>query len=106
MKMRIGGEEIAGADERWIPVVNPATGEEIDRVPEGTLYEVDDAVKAAEAAFPSWAKRSARERGTLLFRGAALVRERHEDLARLLTMEQGKPLKEAVDEVRCCAKVL
>lgn len=106
MKMRIGGEEIAGADERWIPVVNPATGEEIDRVPEGTLYEVDDAVKAAEAAFPSWAKRSARERGTLLFRGAALVRERHEDLARLLTMEQGKPLKEAVDEVRGCANVL
>jgi len=106
MKMRIGGAEVAGADERWMPVVNPATGEEIDRVPEGTLYEVDDAVKAAGDAFSSWAGRAPRERGLLLFRGAALVRERHEDLARLLTMEQGKPLKDAVDEVRGFANVL
>jgi len=104
--MRIGGAEVAGADERWMPVINPATGEEIDRVPEGTLYEVDDAVKAAEAAFHPWSARSPRERGILLFRGAALVRERHQDLARLLTLEQGKPLKDAVDEVRGFANVL
>ena len=106
MKMRIGGEEIQGADERWLQVINPATGEEIDRVPNGTLYEVDDAVKAAEAAFSSWASRSARERGIILFRCAARVREHHSDLARTLTMEQGKPLKDAVDEVRGFANVL
>lgn len=106
MQMRIGGAEVAGTDERWMPVINPATGEEIDRVPEGTLYEVDDAANAADAAFPSWAARSARERGILLSRGAALVRERYEDLARLLTMEQGKPLRDAIDEVRGFANVL
>ena len=106
MKMRIGGADVAGADERWMPVINPATGEEIDRVPEGTVYEVDDAVGKAEAAFGPWAARSPRERGIILFRSAALVRERHADLARGLTTEQGKPLKEAVDEVRGFANVL
>lgn len=104
--MRIGGEEVTGSDERWLPVLNPATGMEIDRVPEGTIYEVDDAVNAAEAAFSPWAARSARERGAILFRCAIRVRECHADLARLLTMEQGKPLKDAVDEVRGFANVL
>ncbi|MBP7119605.1 MAG: aldehyde dehydrogenase [Methanolinea sp.] len=106
MKMRIGGEEVAGSDERWLPVINPATGKEIDRVPEGTMYEVDDAVNAAESAFSRWAARSARERGAILFRCATHVRECHTDLARLLTMEQGKPLRDAVDEVRGFANVL
>ena len=60
MQMRIGGKEVSSADERWVPVINPATGDEIDRVPEGTLYEVDEAVNSALAAFDGWAKRTAR----------------------------------------------
>lgn len=106
MQMRIGGRDVAGADDRWMAVINPATGREIDRVPEGTIYEVDDAVRAAGEAFPAWASRTARERGLLLLRGATLVRERHRDIARLLTMEQGKPLRESIDEVRGFANVL
>ncbi|HOS82350.1 MAG TPA: aldehyde dehydrogenase family protein [Methanolinea sp.] len=106
MHMRIGGRDVAGADDRWMPVMNPATGEEIDRVPEGTLYEVDDAVRAAEDAFPAWASRTARERGSILLRGASLVRERYGEISRLLTLEQGKPLRESADEIRGFANVL
>jgi len=100
MQMRIGGRDVTGADDRWMAVINPATGDVIDHVPEGTLYEVDDAVREADAAFPEWANRTARERGSILLRGALLVRERHRDISRLLTMEQGKPLRESIDEVR------
>lgn len=106
MQMRIGGAEMFSADERWIPVINPATGEEIDRVPEGTLYEVDAAVQAAGSAFDAWAARTPRERGMVLFRSAAAIREQHQEIAKLLTAEQGKPLRDAVDEVRGFANIL
>ena len=89
-----------------MPVLNPATGEEIDRVPEGTRYEVEAAVQAAEYAFDPWAKRTPRERGLLLFRAASAVRAHHRNLAELLTAEQGKPLRDAVDEVRGFANIL
>ena len=106
MQMRVGGKEISSADERWIPVINPATGEVIDQVPEGTLHEVDEAVSAAQAAFDSWGKKTVRERGMILHRAAGNVREQHQELARLLTMEQGKPLRDAVDEIRGFANIL
>ena len=106
MQMRIGGKEVSSADERWVPVINPATGDEIDRVPEGTLYEVDEAVNSALAAFDGWAKRTARERGMILYRAAGMVREQHQELARLLTAEQGKPLRDSVDEIRGYANIL
>ncbi|NYT07880.1 MAG: aldehyde dehydrogenase [Methanomicrobiales archaeon] len=106
MEMRIGGRDISSADEGWIPVINPATGIEIDRVPEGTLYEVDEAVQAAATAYGKWAGRTVRDRGMVLFRAAARVRERSHDLAALLTAEQGKPARDAVDEVRGFANIL
>jgi len=106
MQMRVGGKEISSADERWIPVINPATGEVIDQVPEGTLQEVDEAVSAAQSALDNWAKKTARERGMILYQAAGNVREQHQELARLLTMEQGKPLRDAVDEIRGFANIL
>jgi succinate-semialdehyde dehydrogenase/glutarate-semialdehyde dehydrogenase len=106
MQMRIGGKERSSADERWIPVINPATGDEIDRVPEGTLYEVEDAVSSALASFDGWAKKTTRERGMILYRAAGMVRAQHQELARLLTSEQGKPLRDSVDEIRGCANIL
>jgi succinate-semialdehyde dehydrogenase/glutarate-semialdehyde dehydrogenase len=106
MQMRIGGRVVDGADERWMPVINPATGEEIERVPEGTAVEVDQAVQAAEGAFDEWGARTPRERGMFLAHAAVLVRDQHQDLARTLTMEQGKPLRESLDEVRGFANIL
>jgi succinate-semialdehyde dehydrogenase/glutarate-semialdehyde dehydrogenase len=87
-------------------VINPATGEIVDRVPAGTAEDVSCAVDAAEKAFEVWSKKTMRERGIVLFRAAEKVRELHKELARLLTMEQGKPLREATDEVRGYANIL
>jgi len=106
MQMRIGGTDVASRDDTWIRVTNPATGEEIDRIPSGSSDDVARAVEAAEAASGAWKKKSMRDRGIILFHAAGKVREQHKDLARLLTMEQGKPLPESIDEVRGFANIL
>ncbi len=106
MLMRIGGKDTGGSGEGWIDVKNPATGVLIDRVPSGIPDDVAHAVDAADAASVGWKKKAMRERGMHLFHAAGLVREQHKDIAQLLTMEQGKPLKEAIDEVRGFASIL
>lgn len=106
MLMRIGGKETMGIEETWIEVKNPATSELIDRVPAGTEEDVTYAVEAAEAAFDAWAKKPMRDRGMILYHAAGKVRDQYKDLARLLTLEQGKPLKESMDEVRGFANIL
>jgi betaine-aldehyde dehydrogenase len=106
MQMRIGGEEVESPDGRWIEVKNPATGELIERVPAGTAGDLSSAVDAAVAAGDGWKKRPMRDRGMVLFHAASKVREQHKELAQLLTMEQGKPLREAIDEVRGYANIL
>ncbi len=106
MEMRIGGKKVSSPDDVWIEVKNPATGELIDRVPAGSANDVSEAVDAAAAAHEGWNKKSMRERGMILFHAAEKVRMQHRDLARLLTLEQGKPLREAVDEVRGYANIL
>jgi succinate-semialdehyde dehydrogenase/glutarate-semialdehyde dehydrogenase len=106
MLMRIGGADVASLDDTWIAVTNPATGEQIDRVPSGSSDDVGRAVDAAEAASAGWKKKMIRDRGNILFHAAEEVREQHKDLARLLTMEQGKPLRESIDEVRGYANIL
>jgi len=106
MLMRIGGSDVAPGDDRWIEVKNPATGEQLDRVPGGTADDVNQAVDAAGSASDGWKKKITRERGHILFHAAGNVREQHKDLARLLTQEQGKPLRESIDEVRGFANIL
>ncbi len=106
MLMRIGGAETSSLDEAWIEVENPASGETIDRVPLGKSEDINRAVEAAVEAGDAWKKRSMRERGMILYRAAENVRKQHKDLAQLLTMEQGKPLRESIDEVRGYANVL
>jgi betaine-aldehyde dehydrogenase len=106
MLMRIGGGDIEAASGDWLDVTNPATGEVLDRIPAGDREDVDAAVAAAERAFAGWAATGPRERGKILFQAAEAVRAVHQDLARTLTLEQGKPLREAVDEIRGAANVL
>lgn len=106
MQMRINGKDHSSSDDSWINVNNPATGELVDRVPSGTFTDVEIAAEAASAAFDLWRKKTQRERGLLLYRTAENVRVHYKDLARLLTMEQGKPIKEATDEVRGFANIL
>jgi succinate-semialdehyde dehydrogenase/glutarate-semialdehyde dehydrogenase len=94
-------------DGRWIPapadasiaVDNPATGEIIGTVPNSGRAETRQAIEAAAAAFPDWRARTAKERSILLRRWFDLIMLNQEDLATLLTLEQGKPLAESRVEV-------
>jgi len=81
------------------PVYNPATGAAIARVPNFGAAETRAAIEAAHRAFPSWSGRLAKERSAILRRWFELQLQHAEDLAQLMTAEQGKPLAEARGEV-------
>jgi succinate-semialdehyde dehydrogenase/glutarate-semialdehyde dehydrogenase len=87
-------------------VTNPATGERLGTVPDMGAAETRAAIEAAHAAFPEWSARTAQERATVLRRMHALMMEHQEDLARLMTAEQGKPLAESRGEIAYCAAYL
>ena len=93
----IDGEWV-GSD-RTFPVTNPATGEPIGEVADGGTAEAERAVAAADRAFASWSTTTAYERSRMLYRAWELTTERHEDLAQLMTAEQGKPIRAARNEV-------
>jgi succinate-semialdehyde dehydrogenase / glutarate-semialdehyde dehydrogenase len=82
-----------------LDVTNPATGEVIGRVPDLGAKETRTAIEAASATFPAWSGLLAKERAAILRRWYELQREHKEDLARLMTAEQGKPLTESRAEV-------
>jgi succinate-semialdehyde dehydrogenase/glutarate-semialdehyde dehydrogenase len=86
-----------------ITVTNPATGDELGHVPNMGAAETRRAIEAAERALPDWRSRPARERALVLRRWADLMREHVEDLALLLTLEQGKPLAESRTEIEYAA---
>jgi succinate-semialdehyde dehydrogenase/glutarate-semialdehyde dehydrogenase len=86
-----------------ITVTNPATGDEFGHVPNMGAAETRRAIEAAERALPDWRGRPAKERALVLRRWADLMREHVEDLALLLTLEQGKPLAESRTEIEYAA---
>ena len=93
----------AVASTRTFAVTNPATGEVITEVPRHGVEETRRAIAAAERAQPAWRARTAQERALILRRFSDLMLERQEELARLLTTEQGKPLAEARVEIAYAA---
>ncbi|HLR40936.1 MAG TPA: aldehyde dehydrogenase family protein [Virgibacillus sp.] len=82
------------------PVINPATGERVVEVPLSTKANVDEAVEAAEKAQKEWALVPAPQRAEVLFQVGNIMKERKEKLGKLLTMENGKVLEEALGEVQ------
>ena len=82
-----------------LSVTNPATGESIGTVPKMGKQEALDAVAAAEQALPLWRKKSAKERSKILRQWFDLIMQNQDDLAYILTLEQGKPLSEAKSEI-------
>ncbi|MEA2821422.1 MAG: succinate-semialdehyde dehydrogenase / glutarate-semialdehyde dehydrogenase, partial [Bradyrhizobium sp.] len=86
-----------GTPER--PVTNPVNGIELAKVPKMDAAETTQAVEAAERAFPAWAKLTAKQRSNILRKWFDLIVANREDLALILTSEQGKPLAEALGEV-------
>ncbi|PTS87528.1 MULTISPECIES: NAD-dependent succinate-semialdehyde dehydrogenase [unclassified Caulobacter] len=93
----IDGQWIAA--EATFEVVNPADGNVIAEVADLGAAETRTAITAAHRAFPAWAARTAKDRGAILRRWSDLILARSEDLAQLMTAEQGKPLAEARGEV-------
>lgn len=102
--MFINGEWIT-SDETFA-VYNPATGEEIGQVADGGSAETNTAINAAHQAFATWSTTTAYQRSAILYRAYQLMVERKEQLAQLMTQEQGKPLRAARFEVQYGADFL
>ena len=95
----INGGWVPARTAATIPVDNPATGQILGNVPNCGRDETREAIAAAAAAFGDWRARTAKERATILHRWFELMMQNQEDLATLMTLEQGKPLSESRGEV-------
>jgi len=95
----INGEAVPAKSGEQMPVLNPATEEQVDTVPKAGPDDVDTAVAAARRAFEAWAKTDPEERAHKVREGLAAVRARAQEVADLLVREQGKPLHEATGEL-------
>ena len=102
----IDGEWVNADSGEFISVHNPADGNTLARVPRGGAAEAQRAIDAAVRALPSWRARTAAERAGILRRWFELMMHHQEDLARLLTLEQGKPLAEARGEIAYSASFI
>jgi len=102
----INGEWLDADNGQTIKVTNPATGEVIGTVPKMGTAETRRAIEAADKALPAWRALTAKERSAKLRRWFELMIEYQDDLARLMTTEQGKPLAEAKGEIAYAASFI
>src|SRR5437867_822775 len=102
----VDGQWVQAASIQALKVDNPATGEIIGAGPKMSAAETRQAIEAANRAFPAWSKKTAKERAAVLRRWFDLMMENQDDLARLMTLEQGKPLPESKGEVAYAAAFL
>ena len=98
-------------DGQWVgepalSVTNPATGAEVAKVPFATAKQTQEAIAAAERAFPTWSRMLAKDRAKILRKWFDLMVEHADELALLMTQEQGKPLAEAKGEVLYAASFI
>lgn len=95
----IRGKWVAARSGKRFPVIDPATGETIVTVPDMGAADAEDAIAAAQDAFPMWRDKTAGERSRILRRWFELIHAHKEELALLMTREQGKPLAESRGEI-------
>ncbi len=106
-KLFIGGEWVEhAASGRTFSVTNPASGETLAELPDAGYEETRRAIDAAAAAQPSWAEKTAQERASIMREAVRLMHERREHLAKVMTLEQGKPLAESRGEISYAASFL
>ncbi len=103
LALYIDGEFIDGEGRAEQPVLDPATGHTLGKLPHATRADLDRALAAADHAFQTWRHVSPTERGAILRKVGELSRERAREIGRNITLDQGKPLAEAVGEVLRCA---
>ena len=96
-KLLINGNLVPGVAK--LDVINPATEEVLAEAPRADRAQLNEAIAAAKAAFPTWSAKPTRERGALLGKLADALEAKQDEFARLLTQEQGKPLSEAHWEI-------
>jgi succinate-semialdehyde dehydrogenase/glutarate-semialdehyde dehydrogenase len=99
-QMLIGGEWVGSGSGESIDVMNPATGEAIDTAPRATREDTSQAIDVAHEAFADWGEWTQARRADVMRRAVELFRMHEKQLAAVLTAEQGKPLREAVLEIR------
>jgi len=97
----INGEWVESKSPKIVERRNPTnTDEVVARIPLSTRQEMKEAIAAAKMAFPAWRDTPALRAGKLLFKAVRIMEEQKEDLARLLTREEGKALKDSLGEVQ------
>ncbi|MFZ2235187.1 MAG: aldehyde dehydrogenase family protein, partial [Dokdonella sp.] len=102
----IDGQWVRQSAGKTCDVVNPASSERIGTVPDLGAVDTNNAIDAARKAMPAWSRKTAKERAHILRRMYELMMDNLEDLARILTAEQGKPLAEAKGEIAYSASFL
>jgi acyl-CoA reductase-like NAD-dependent aldehyde dehydrogenase len=106
VEMYIGGQRVSSPGSERLEVRDPATGDLVDTVPAGDAEVVDRAVQEASKAFAAWSETPGSERGDHLYAAERVIREHVEELAALLTSEQGKPLLQSRLELHRAAETL
>jgi succinate-semialdehyde dehydrogenase/glutarate-semialdehyde dehydrogenase len=105
-KLFIDGQWKDAAEGRTLPVLNPATGKEIGRVAHAGRPDLDRAVAAAQKGFEKWRDMLPAERSKIMRRAAGFMRERADEIGRVLTQEQGKPFAESSGEAKAAADII
>ncbi len=95
----INGEWVGADSGETFPVINPADGSQITEVANQGVDETRRAIEAANASWPAWSARTAKDRAAILRRWYELMLENKDDLAKLMTAEQGKPVAESAGEI-------
>jgi succinate-semialdehyde dehydrogenase/glutarate-semialdehyde dehydrogenase len=103
LSLYINGQFVSEDGRAMQDVINPATQEVLGKLPHASQADLDSALQAAEKAFASWKKSSPMDRSAILRKVGQLTRDRAKDIARNMTLDQGKPLAEALGEVVGCA---
>jgi succinate-semialdehyde dehydrogenase/glutarate-semialdehyde dehydrogenase len=101
-KSYVNGQWIGSSTGKKFKVLDPATGEQIGTVPDHPVEDFTEAIRSAKQAFDSFKNTANRERANLLKKWGALLLENQEDLAKIITWENGKPLAEAKGEITSC----
>ncbi|MCX5466042.1 NAD-dependent succinate-semialdehyde dehydrogenase [Alcaligenes parafaecalis] len=103
LALYINGQFLDGQGRQTQAVINPANGSTLGQLPLASQADLDAALDAAQTAFKSWRHSSPMDRSAILRKVAELSRERAQEIGRNLTLDQGKPLAEAVGEIQSCA---
>lgn len=104
LALYIDGEFVSGEGRKTQDVVNPATGDVLGQLPHATQKDLDRALAAAERAFQTWKVSSPMDRAAVLRKVGQLSRDQAKEIGRNMTLDQGKPLAEAVGEVVSCSE--